>query len=248
MQELLKNRRGDTSRAPWRQTTSTKNYRAERLWPEENARVNYPLKKALCFIKEQEIFDWEDPLVSFAVSWVTLHVSRVGSENFVNSWNYHQIPGECLRKWHTLSCWGIFSLNELILFITMFFCLKWCCYEYVNFIFSFAGPKGCIPIEKMTETNMAVQLDPHLIPTTAEVVQMYEERGGRLNTDPSIGYDPIACYDHLMESREYLFNSQNPSFEHIFCYVVHQKIDTLINAIKSFIQLTDYLAQTELTP
>ena len=85
MQELLKNRRGDTSRAPWRQTTSTKNYRAERLWPEENARVNYPLKKALCFIKEQEIFDWEDPLVSFAVSWVTLHVSRVGSENFVNS-------------------------------------------------------------------------------------------------------------------------------------------------------------------
>ena len=130
----------------------------------------------------------------------------------------------------------------------MFFCLKWCCYEYVNFIFSFAGPKGCIPIEKMTETNMAVQLDPHLIPTTAEVVQMYEEWGGRLNTDPSIGYDPIACYDHLMESREYLFNSQNPSFEHIFSDVVHQKIDTLINAIKSFIQLTDYLAQTELTP
>ena len=44
-------------------------------WPEENARVNYPLlKKALCFIKEQEIFDWEDPLFSFAVSWVTLHV------------------------------------------------------------------------------------------------------------------------------------------------------------------------------
>ena len=36
----------------------------------------------------------EDPLVSFAVSWVTLHVSKVGSENFVNSWNYHRIPGE----------------------------------------------------------------------------------------------------------------------------------------------------------
>ena len=36
----------------------------------------------------------EDPLVTFAVSWVTLHVSKVGSENFVNSWNYHRIPGE----------------------------------------------------------------------------------------------------------------------------------------------------------
>lgn len=77
VQELLKNRRGDTSRTPWRQTTSTKNYRAERLWPEENARVNYPLKRALNFIKEQEIFNMEDPLVSFAVSWVILHVMSV---------------------------------------------------------------------------------------------------------------------------------------------------------------------------
>ena len=85
VQELLKNRRHDNSRAPWRQTTSTKNYRAERLWPEENSRVNYPLKKALCIIKDQEIFDMEDPMVSFAVSWLTINVSKVGSENFVNS-------------------------------------------------------------------------------------------------------------------------------------------------------------------
>lgn len=93
VQELLKNRRGNTNRAPWRQTKSTKNYRAERLWPEENARVNYPLKRALCFVKEQEIFNMEDPLVIFAVSWVTIHVSKVGSDNFINSWNYHRIPG-----------------------------------------------------------------------------------------------------------------------------------------------------------
>ena len=114
VQELLKNRRGNTSRAPWRQTTSTKNYRAERLWPEENARVNYPLKRALNFIKEQEIFNMEDPLVSFAVSWVALHVSKVGSENFVNSWNYHRIPGEfwCFRQRPLNFYVGvIFSLN-----------------------------------------------------------------------------------------------------------------------------------------
>ena len=33
----------------------------------------------------------EDPLVSFAVSWVTLHVSKVGSENFVNSWTITEV-------------------------------------------------------------------------------------------------------------------------------------------------------------
>lgn len=36
----------------------------------------------------------EDPMVSFAVSWLTINVSKVGSENFVNSWNHHRIPGE----------------------------------------------------------------------------------------------------------------------------------------------------------
>lgn len=91
------------------------------------------------------------------------------------------------------------------------------------------------------ETNMAVQLEPHEIPTTAEVVQMYEERGGRLNRDPSIGCDPIACCDHLMESREYLFLSQNPSFENIFSDVVHNKNEALVNAIKSFIDITNLL-------
>ena len=99
----------------------------------------------------------------------------------------------------------------------------------------------------MTETNRAVQLDPHLVPTTTEVVQMYEERGGRLNTDPSIGYDPIARYDDLIESREYLFMSQNPTFESIFADVILQRVDTLVNAIKSFIQITGLLAQ-ESTP
>ena len=131
VQELLKNRRGDTSRAPWRQTTSTKNYRAERLWPEENARVNYPLKRALNFIKEQEIFNMEDPLVSFEVSWVTLHVSKVGSENFVNSWNYHRIPGVfwCFRRRPLNFYVGvIFSLNFInhdYVFIVTYLFFMW---------------------------------------------------------------------------------------------------------------------------
>jgi len=63
------------------------------MWPEENQRVNYPLKRALCLLVEQDVVNMDDPLVVFAVSWVTIHVSKVGSENMINSWNYHRIPG-----------------------------------------------------------------------------------------------------------------------------------------------------------
>ena len=115
----------------------------------------------------------------------------------------------------------------------------------------FTGPKGCIPIEKMSETNQAVRLEPHLIPTTPEAVRMYEERGGRLNTDPSIGNDPIACYDHLQESSHLIFSrifSRNSSFASIFRDAGHDRIDTFVTAIQSFNEITEFLAQTEATP
>ena len=93
-----------------------------------------------------------------------------------------------------------------------------------------------------------MRLEPHLIPTSPDAVRMYEERAGRLTTDPSIGCDPIACYDHLQESREHLFFSRNSSFASIFCDVVHDRIDTFVTAIKSFIDITEFLAQAEATP
>ena len=54
----------------------------------------FSAKKGNLHYKEQEIFDMKDPTVSFAVSWLTINASKVGSENFVNSWNHHRIPGE----------------------------------------------------------------------------------------------------------------------------------------------------------
>ena len=75
----------------------------------------------------------EDPLVSFAVSWVTLHVSKVGSENFVNSWNYHRIPGEfwCFRRRPLNFYVGvIFSLNfinhDYVFIVTNGFVMLFC--------------------------------------------------------------------------------------------------------------------------
>ena len=62
---------------------------------------------------------------------------------------------------------------------------------------------------------------------------MYKELGGKLNTDSSIGYDPLACYDHFQESREHLIFSRNSSFASIFCDFVHNRIDTFVTAISN---------------
>lgn len=118
-----------------------------------------------------------------------------------------------------------------------------------NVYCSFTGPEGCIPIEKKKESQ-AGPLEPDLIPTTSEVVPMYEKRGGKLNTDPTIGYDPLACCDHLQESTEHLFFSQSSSFASTFCDAVHDMIDTFVTAITltSFIDITQFFTQTEVNP
>ncbi|KAK3741183.1 hypothetical protein QZH41_012636 [Actinostola sp. cb2023] len=95
---------------------------------------------------EQDIVNMDDPLVVFAVSWVTIH----------------RIPGQ----------------------------------------------KGCVPMEKMNETNKAVHLPHHLIPTTSEVVRMYE-RGGKIQV---FCYDPIVQFQDLLDSREHMFYSKKPIF------------------------------------
>ena len=90
-------------------------------------------------------------------------------------------------------------------------------------------------------------LEPHLIPATPEVVPMYEERGGRLNTDPTIGYDPLACYDHLQESRELFFSLETPLLQAYFMMLFVTGL-THVTAITSLIEISQFLAQTEATP
>lgn len=61
VQDLLKNYRQSTEKEPWKQTASTQNNVIERFWPELNSRVNYPVKRALISIVEENDYKMSDP-------------------------------------------------------------------------------------------------------------------------------------------------------------------------------------------
>ena len=61
-----------------------------------NQRVNKPLKDSLLHFERSKVFDTDNPVELFCVSWVTIRVSIVGSTLLINSWNEHAIPGKGL--------------------------------------------------------------------------------------------------------------------------------------------------------
>lgn len=65
----------------------------ERVWVEVNARVNYPLKRALIEMMDAGCFDLDDTLHFFCVSCMTQRVAGIGVKLFISSWNNHPIPG-----------------------------------------------------------------------------------------------------------------------------------------------------------
>ena len=75
------------------QSMSRQNHRAERIWPEINSRINYPIKQILVQMEANSDIDMSNDITKFSTSWVTLKVVAEPIMLFINAWNSHTIPG-----------------------------------------------------------------------------------------------------------------------------------------------------------
>lgn len=69
------------------------NHTVERIWPEINQRVNYPIKTALVQMIDRETLDLDDQLMKYCTSNLSCQISRIGMQRAVQAWNAHRIPG-----------------------------------------------------------------------------------------------------------------------------------------------------------
>lgn len=79
---------------PVLQSTSRQNHRAELIWPEINQRINYPVKRILIDMENNEDIIMSNQVTKFCVSWVTINVMRGAIHIFIQSWNNHCIPAD----------------------------------------------------------------------------------------------------------------------------------------------------------
>lgn len=69
------------------------NHKIERMWPEINQRVNYPIKTAIVELVEADAINTEDDLTKFCLSQLCIQLAELGINDVVKSWNAHRIPG-----------------------------------------------------------------------------------------------------------------------------------------------------------
>ncbi len=93
VQQHLRGRQIRHTHLPVMQSMSRQNHRVERMWPEINARINYPIKRVLIAMETNGEIDMSSNTTKFCVSWITINVIGTAIQNFIQAWNFHRIPG-----------------------------------------------------------------------------------------------------------------------------------------------------------
>ena len=77
VQEGLREQRGSSEIAPYKQTTSRQNHVIERIWVELNTRVTYPLKRAIASMDNRGIVDMQSDTTKFCVSTILGRLAEI---------------------------------------------------------------------------------------------------------------------------------------------------------------------------
>ena len=81
-------------------------------------------------------------------------------------------------------------------------------------------------------------VNPSLVPSVEDAIQMYTDAGGTITLNSSFGVDPLASSDALINQRETEFTQNNPSFDDIYSNVINGDGSLMAAAVLSFINIT----------
>ena len=93
----------------------------------------------------------------------------------------------------------------------------------------------------MRLSQQNARLNEVFVPSTSEVVKMYEELGGNLSRNSSLGWDPLVINEEAHEHRLRSFLANQPTGKVIFAEIVHSFNETLKISIEYFDNLTKSL-------
>ena len=104
------------------------------------------------------------------------------------------------------------------------------------------GRRG-VPNILASRSPQTASLPTSDIPSTYDIVRIYQERGGTLTLEHSFGRDPLERYERLQDIRKRDFCQCFPSMETVFQETLHGNGSLLRHAIHYFIRLTISLSQ-----
>ena len=92
-----------------------------------------------------------------------------------------------------------------------------------------------IPDVVSQRTSRVHSVNPAMIPSMEDAVQMYTDAGGHITHDSSFGIDPLASSDTLINQRETEFIRDNLAFEEIYSNTINGDGSLMVSAVLSFI-------------